>query len=99
MLIRFLFDQDWFLRRYGEAFMCLSNRFMFDLRHYQHRDGPGLTPHFAITAPATWLRLTEPELFGVRTTSELIDKVEESYSLPHEQATRDVEYWALDKQL
>jgi hypothetical protein len=43
--------------------------------------------------------LTEPELFGVRTTSELIEKVEESYSLPHEQATRDVEYWALDKQL
>jgi hypothetical protein len=36
---------------------------------------------------------------GIRTTSELIEKVEESYSLSHEQATREVEFWALDKQL
>lgn len=34
-------------------------------------------------------------MMGIRTTSELIEKVEESYSLPHEQAARDVEFWAL----
>lgn len=79
--------------------MCLSSRFMFDLRHYQHRDGPGLTPSFVSAAQAEWLRLTWPELLVVRTTSELIERVEENYGLPHEQATREVEYWALDKQL
>jgi hypothetical protein len=79
--------------------MCLSSRFMFDLPHYRRRDGPGLAPPFASAAQAKWPRLTVPELLGIRTTSELIDYVEESYSLLHEQATRDVEYWALDKQL
>jgi hypothetical protein len=54
---------------------------------------------FASAAQAEWPRLTVPELLGVRTTSELTGRVEESYSLLHEQATRDVEYWALDKQL
>jgi hypothetical protein len=49
--------------------------------------------------PAAWLRLTAAELSGVRTRSELIGRVEERYSLSREQATRDVEFWALDKQL
>ncbi|PVE25263.1 hypothetical protein DC522_06975 [Microvirga sp. KLBC 81] len=79
--------------------MCLSSRYMFDLEHYQRRDGPGLTPLFVSAAQAGWPRLTAPELLGVRTTSELTERVEESYSLMHEQATRDVEYWALNKQL
>jgi predicted GTPase len=48
---------------------------------------------------ARWNRFTIIETMGIRTTSELIEKVEESYSLSHEQATRDVEFWALDKQL
>jgi hypothetical protein len=48
---------------------------------------------------ARWDRFTAIEVMGIRTPSELIEKVEESYSLSHEQATRDVEFWALDKQL
>jgi hypothetical protein len=79
--------------------MCQNRRVMFDLEHYQRRDGPGLAPPFVSAAQAKWPRLTVPELLGVRTTSELTERVEESYSLLHEQATRDVEYWALDKQL
>lgn len=79
--------------------MCQNSRFMLDLEHYQRRDGPGLAPLFVSAAQAKWPRLTVPELLGVRTTSELTERVEESYGLLHEQATRDVEYWALDKQL
>jgi hypothetical protein len=79
--------------------MCLTKSFLFDLEHYQDHDGPGLTPHAVHTAQATWLRLTAAELSRVRTTSELIEKVEERYSLSHEQVIRDVEFWALDKQL
>jgi hypothetical protein len=79
--------------------MCLSKSIMFDLEHDQNHDHPGLTPHAMQIAQATWLRLTAAELSGVRTTSELIERVEARYSLSHEQATRDVEFWALDKQL
>ena len=79
--------------------MCLSRSSIFDLEHYQDHDRPGLTPHAVQVAQETWLRLTAAELSGVRTTSELIERVEERYSLSREQATRDVEFWALDKQL
>ena len=79
--------------------MCLSSRFMFDLRHSQARDGPGLTLHALPMLRSRWDRFTVVEVTGVRTTSELIEKVEESYSLSHEQATRDVEFWTLDKQV
>jgi hypothetical protein len=79
--------------------MCLSKSSRFDLEHYQDHDDPGLAPHSVQLAQATWLRLTAAELSGVRTTSELIERVEERYGLSHEQATRDVEFWALGKQL
>ncbi len=79
--------------------MCLSNSFRFDLEHYQDYGDPGLTPHAVRTVQATWLQLTAAELSGVRTTSELTERVEERYSLSHEQATRDVEFWSLGKQL
>jgi hypothetical protein len=79
--------------------MCLNSRFMFDLQHRQGHDGPGLTLHALPTMQAKWDRLTTTEVTGVRTASELIGKVEEIYNLTHEQATRDVEFWALDKQL
>lgn len=79
--------------------MCLNNRFMFDLKHYQTHDGPGLTLNALPMMQARWDRLTAMEVMGIRTPSELIEKVEESYGLSHEQATRDVEFWALDKQL
>jgi hypothetical protein len=82
------------LRRFP---MCLNSRFMFDLRHYQARDSAGLTLHtLPITRPR-WDRFTMVEVMGIRTTSELIEMVEESYSLSHEEATRDVEFLALDK--
>jgi hypothetical protein len=79
--------------------MCLGKNSMFDLEHHQDHDDLGLTPHAVHAAQATWMRLTEADLSGVRTTSELIERVEERYSLSHEQATRDVEFWALGKQL
>jgi hypothetical protein len=79
--------------------MCWNSHFMFELQHRQDHDGPGLTLHAMPKMQAQWDRLTTTEMTGVRTTSELIGKVEEIYSLTHEQATRDVEFWALDKQL
>jgi len=79
--------------------MCPNSRFMFDLQHYRKSDDPGLTLHAQPMMRAKWDRLTTLEVLGIRTPSELIEKVEESYSLSHEQATRDVEFWALDKQL
>ncbi|MEZ0171201.1 hypothetical protein [Microvirga sp. TS319] len=79
--------------------MCPNSRFMFDLQHYRTHDGPGLTLHALSMMQAMWDQLTALEVSGIRTPSELIEKVEESYSLSHEQATRDVEFWALDKQL
>lgn len=75
--------------------MGLNSRFMFDLQHYQAGDGPGLTLHALPMVQSRWDRLTTVETMGIRTTSELIERVEESYSLSHEQATRDVEFWAL----
>jgi len=79
--------------------MCLSSSRLFDLQHYQAHDGPGLTLHALPMLQARWDRFTAIEMIGIRTQSELIGKVEEGYSLSHEQATRDVEFWALDKQL
>jgi hypothetical protein len=79
--------------------MCLNSHFMFDLQHRQGHDGPGLTLHALPTMQDQWEQLTTTELLGVRTTSELTARVEMRYSLTHEQATRDVEFWALDKQL
>ena len=79
--------------------MCLRKTPMFDLEHYHDQGDPGLMPLAVQGAHITWLLLTAVELSGVRTTSELIERVEERYSLSHEQATRDVEFWVLDKQL
>ena len=79
--------------------MCPNSRSIFDLQHYRTHDGPGLTLHALPMMRAKWDRLTVKEVMGIRTPAELIEKVEESYSLSHEQATRDVEFWALDKQL
>jgi hypothetical protein len=79
--------------------VCWNSRFMFGLQHDQVPNGPGLALHALPMMQARWNRFTIIETMGIRTTSELIEKVEESYSLSHEQATRDVEFWALDKQL
>src|SRR5215207_981423 len=48
-------------------------------------------------AQAKWERLTEADLRGVRTKRDLTARIEERYSLPHEQASADVEIWAFDK--
>ena len=66
--------------------MSLNSRFMFDLQHDQARDGPGLTLHALPMMQARWERFTIVEMMGIRTMSELIERVEESYSFSHEQA-------------
>jgi hypothetical protein len=79
--------------------MCWNSRFMFDLQHYQAHDDPGLTLRALPMMQARWDRFTLIEMMRIRTTSEFIEKVEESYGLSQEQATRDVEFGFLDKQL
>ena len=79
--------------------MCPNSRSMFDVQHYRTHDGPGLTLHALPMMRARWDRLTALEVLGIRTPSELIEKVEERYSVSHEQATRDGAFRALDKQL
>jgi hypothetical protein len=79
--------------------MCLNSRFMFDLQHHQAHDDPGLTLRALPTMQAKWDRFTPIEMMRIRTASEFIERVEESYSLSQEQATRDVEFWSQDKQL
>jgi coenzyme PQQ synthesis protein D (PqqD) len=49
------------------------------------------------TAQATWERLTQADLNGVRTKRDLVARVEERYGVPREQASADVEVWASDK--
>jgi hypothetical protein len=48
-------------------------------------------------AQAKWDRLTQSDLEGLRTKAELIARVEERYSLPHEVAAEDVEIWGFDR--
>ncbi|HZH12092.1 MAG TPA: hypothetical protein VEZ24_17205 [Microvirga sp.] len=79
--------------------MYPNSRFMLNLQHDRTHDGPGLALHALPMMQVKWDRLTAVDVMGIRTPSELIEKVEESYSLSHEQATRDVEFWTLDKQL
>jgi hypothetical protein len=72
---------------------------MFDLQHYQAHDGGGLTLHALPMMRSKWDRFTLIETMGARTTMKFIGTVEESYGLSHKQATRDVEFCALDRQL
>jgi hypothetical protein len=48
-------------------------------------------------AQAKWGRLTESDLAEIRTKAQLIARVEERYSLPHDVAAEDVEIWGLDR--
>jgi hypothetical protein len=48
-------------------------------------------------AQAKWDRLTESDLAAIRTKAQLIARVEERYSLPHDVAAEDVEIWGLDR--
>lgn len=47
-------------------------------------------------AQAKWDRLTVADYAAITTVSALIAAVEDHYSLPHDQATRDVEFWLRD---
>jgi hypothetical protein len=48
-------------------------------------------------AQAKWDRLTQSDLAQIRTKRDLVARIEERYSLPHEQAVNDVELWMSDK--
>ena len=50
-------------------------------------------------AQAKWDRLIASDYEEIRTIPEFIAKVAERYSLPHEQAKRDVETWATEMRL
>ena len=47
-------------------------------------------------AQAKWDRLSASDYEGIRTIPELIAKVAQRYSLPHEEAKNDVETWAAE---
>ncbi len=48
-------------------------------------------------AQAKWDPLTESDLAAIRTKAQLIARVEERYSLPHDVAAEAVEIWGLDR--
>jgi len=48
------------------------------------------------TAQAKWDRLTVSDYAEIRTIPDLIARLAHRYSLPYEQARRDVEIWAKD---
>ena len=50
-------------------------------------------------AQAKWDRLTVSDYEQITTIPELVTTVARRYSLPHDQAKRDVERWARDMQL
>lgn len=79
--------------------MCLNSRYMFDLQHYQPHDDGGPTLNALPMMQSKWDRFTLIETMGVRTTLKFIETVEEGYGLSHKLANRDVEFWALDRQL
>lgn len=55
-----------------------------------------IVTHRMAEAQAKWDRLTASDYRGVRTARDLIAAVKHRYSLPHEQARRDVEIWLQD---
>ena len=57
------------------------------------------SPRHVGAAQAKWDRLTAADLSGIKDKSELIEQVAERYSLPREQAAKDVEVWASDLRL
>ena len=58
--------------------------------------GLEIVTHRLGDAQAKWDRLTMSDYKRVRTARDLIAAVKERYSLPHEQARRDVENWLND---
>jgi hypothetical protein len=58
--------------------------------------GLDIVTHRLHDAQAKWDRLTASDYKTVKTVRDLIAVVKERYSLPHEQARRDVEVWLND---
>jgi hypothetical protein len=59
----------------------------------QRTGGLDIVTHRLGDAQAKWDRLTASDYKRVRTVRDLIAAVKDRYSLPHEQARRDVETW------
>ena len=66
---------------------------MLDLHPHQHDHGPFIKARHLQAVQAKWDRLTAGDVSGIRDPGELIDRVSERYSLPREQAERDVAIW------
>ena len=58
--------------------------------------GLDIVTHRLSDAQAKWDRLTAADYGRVKTVRDLVAAVRERYSLPHEQARRDVEIWLRD---
>ena len=67
---------------------------MLDLHHQQHDSGPFMEgASLSSRVQAKRDRLTAGDVSHVRDRGELVDRVSERYSLPREQAERDVAIW------
>ena len=55
-----------------------------------------IVTHHLYAAQAKWDRLTASDYAVVKTARDLVSAVETRYSLPHNQAKRDVEIWLRD---
>lgn len=55
--------------------------------------GLDIVTHRLHDAQAKWDRLTPADYRNVKTARDLVAAVKDRYSLPHEQARRDVESW------
>lgn len=69
---------------------------MFDIRLTGTPSFREIMTYYLNPAQAKWDRLTAADYAGMQSRSDLIDAVEERYSLPRAQAERDVEYWLRD---
>ncbi len=52
-----------------------------------------IVTHHLYAAQAKWDRLTASDYAVVKTARDLVSAVQARYSLPHDQAKRDVEIW------
>jgi hypothetical protein len=71
---------------------------MFDPQHGWGGDGLHITTRHVKAVRAKWDQLSVADLSSIRAKSDLIERAEERYGLPHEQAASDVELWVSDKQ-
>ena len=70
---------------------------MLDIDHRQHDSGLLIKARHLQAVQAKWDRLTAGDVSHIRDRGELIDRVSERYSLPREQAERDVAIWLTER--